>query len=288
MAVSSQSGTVANIKAGPASIKFNNVVLGFTQDGAEVQSEPTWADIVVDQFGSNALDALLEAQEITVTVRLSEFTLSNLQKVLGGAIHVIDGAKEKVTIGRQAGYRARTDAKELVLHPIVNDAADVTEDITIYKAYVNEAVAFAFTHNEVRSYEVVFRALIDENKTDGNFLFAIGDTSASADVTPPSVASIVPVDDATGITITDNVVITLTDDDLLESSMDANSVMLIDDSDDSIIASALSWASGAKTITLNPTASLDAATKYRVVVTGLVDVNQNVQATPFSSNFTTA
>lgn len=283
-----QGGTVGNIQAGPASISFKGVVLGFTQDGQEVSSEPTWADIVVDQFGAGALDALLEAQEVTVTTILSEFTLANLQKVLGGALHVIDGAKEKVTIGRQAGFRARTDAGILLLHPITRDAADVVEDITLYKAYVNEAVAFAHTHNEVKSYEVVWRALVDETKTDGNHLFAIGDTSASADVTAPSVASIVPADDATGIAITDNIVITLTDDDLLESSMDANSVVLIDDSDDSIIAATRTWASGAKTITLNPTASLSAATKYRVVVTGLVDVNQNVQATPFSSNFTTA
>jgi hypothetical protein len=288
MVQATQGGTVANLKAGPASIVFKGVTLGFTQDGQEISDEPTWADIIVDQFGETPIDALLTAQIVTCTTILSEFTLDNLQKVLGGAVKVVDGAKEKVTVGRSAGYRARSDAGVLTLHPIVNAVADVTEDVTFHKAYVNDAVAFAMVHNGVRSYTVVWRCLIDETKTEGNHLFTIGDTSASADTTPLSVSSVSPVDGATGVAVGDNVVITLDDDDLLESTMNANTVFLIKDSDDSIVAAALSWNSGSSEITLNPNSDLSASSDYRLVVTGIEDVNGNTLATPFSSNFQTA
>jgi len=288
MVQATQGGTVANLKAGPCSLVFKGVTLGFTQDGQEVSEEPTWADIVVDQFGSTPIDAILESQIVTCTTILSEFTLTNLQLVLGGAIKVVDGAKEYVSIGRSAGYRARSDAGVLTLHPIVNAVADVTEDVTFHKAYVNDAVAFAFIHNGVRSYSVVWRCLIDEAKSEGNHLFSIGDPTALADVTPPSVASITPVDGAAAQAVGVNVEIILVADDLRESSMVANAVMLIDDSNDAIIPAALSWASASKKITLNPTSDLSAATKHRVVVTGLVDTNGNVQTAIFSSDFTTA
>ena len=288
MAQAKQGGTVANLKAGPCSLVFKGTTLGFTQEGQEVSAEPTWADILVDQFGGTPIDALLEAENVTCTTILSEFTLDNLNLVLGGSIKVVDGAKEYVSIGRSAGYRARSDAGVLTLHPIVNAVADVSNDVTFHKAYVNDAVAFAFVHNNVRSYSVVWRCLIDEAKTEGNHLFSVGDPTASADVTPPSVSSVLPVDGAAAQAVDVNVVITLVAADLDSTTMGLTTVILVDDSDDSIIGGAYTWDSVAKTITFNPTSNLAAATKHRLVVNGLKDTNGNQMTAAFSSDFTTA
>ena len=284
-----QSGDLTAIKAGVCSISYGGTVLGFTQDGATVNIASNYEDVVVDEYGETPVDAIKTGEEVTVVVRLSEFSYDNLLAVLPGAAKVTDGSKDKVTGGNISGFLARSTAAELILHPIKNAAGVLTEDFTIYLAYISEPVEFGYLHNDVRSYEVTFRAVVDVNKSDGNLLYAYGDTTASADTTAPTVASVVPVDNDTGIAIGDNVVITMTDDDLDTLTMTAANVLLIKTTDDTQVAAVLSWAVGAKTITINPNSNLTASTLYRVIVTqGLKDYNGNALATAFSSSFTTA
>jgi len=287
MGTETQHGTLAGIKAGPCSIYYKSAFMGFTQDGAEVNVEESWEDVVVDEHGESPVDALLTSENLTVKVRLSEFTMSNLRRSIPGSTQVIDGAKEAVSIGRSTGFRARTYAGQLTLHPIANDVADVSEDLTVWLAYVSEPVTYSYVYNDVRSYEVTFRALVDVAKTDGRRIAMIGDSSAGADITAPSVSSVLPVDDATGVAVTDNVVITLAANDLDSTSMTAATVMLIAESTETQVASTLSWDSALSKITLNPNASLSALADYRLVVNGLKDVSGNQMVSAFTSNFTT-
>ena len=68
-------------------------------------------------------------------------------------------------------------AAELVLHPIAND--DLSEDAVIYKAIISNEIALPFTFDGERVIEVTFEALVDESKSDGNYLGLIGDSTAS-------------------------------------------------------------------------------------------------------------
>jgi len=287
MSTETQHGTLDSIKAGPCSVYYKGAFLGFTQDGAEVEIEEAWEDVVVDEHGESPVDALLTSENLTVTVTLSEFTMSNLRKVIPGATQVIDGGKEAVTFGRTTGFRARSYAGELTLHPIANATADVSEDLTVWLAYVSEPVTFSYTYNDVRSYEVTFRALVDVGQDDGRRIAIIGDKTVSADVTAPAVDSIVPTDEQSGVSVTANVVITMDDNDLDSASMTASTVMLIKDADGVQVAAALSWDVALSTITLNPNASLSGSSDYRVVVNGLKDVSGNQMTQAFTSIFTT-
>jgi hypothetical protein len=283
-----QQGNVNNLLAGPAQITFKGVAMGFTQDGATISIESADEIVRVDEMGETPVDALHTADIVNVTVRLSEWSISKLKELLPAGTFVQDGAKEKITIGKATGLRMSSVAGLLTLHPIALDAADVSQDFTAWKAYVSEPVEYVETYNDIRSYEITFSCLADMGRADGDRVAVIGDISAAADVTAPSVASVLPVDGAGAVVVSDNVVFTLVDDDLDENTMDATTVMLIDDSSDTQVAAALSWNSTTKEITLNPTSNMAAATKHRTVVNGLKDVNGNQMVTAFSSDFTTA
>ena len=283
-----QGGDLTALLGGPAKITFKGVDLGFTQDGATISIESANEIVRVDEMGETPVDALHTADMVSVVVRLSQWSISNLKTLLPAGTFVQDGAKEKITIGKATGLRMSSVAGLLTLHPIANDVADVSEDFTVWKAYVSEPVEFVETYNDIRSYEVTFTALADMGRADGERVAVIGDTSAAADVTAPSVSSITPLDAATGVAVSANVEVILVDDDLDEASMTEVTVMLIDDASDAQVPAALSWAVGTKTITLNPTSSLAASTKHRVVMNGLKDVNGNQMTTAFSSDFTTA
>jgi len=283
-----QNGTLNELLAGPAQITYKGVSLGFTQDGATPSIESADEDVRVDEMGNTPVDALHTADNVTVTVRLSQWSISLLKTLLPAGTYIQDGAKEKIAIGKATGFRLSSVAGLLTLHPIRNDASDVSQDFTVYKAYVSEPIEWTETFDNINSYEVTFRGLADMGRADGDRVAAIGDITAGADTTPPSVASVSPLDGATGVTVSDNVEITLVDDDLDENTMNATTVMLIDDSNDTQVVAALSWDSGTKKITLNPNSDLTASTKYRLVVNGLKDVNGNQMTTAFSSDFTTA
>ena len=284
-----QNGTIGNIKVGVCAITYGARALGFTQDGATVSITPTWEDVRVDEWAETPIDAIKTAEDVTVVVRLSEYSMDNLLDVLPGSQKVTDGSKVKVTGGVISGFLATEVAAELYLHPIKLAAGDRTEDVTIYKAYVSEAVEIGFMYNDVRSYEVTFRALIDPTKANKNHLFALGDSTANADTTAPTIASVSPIDGATGIAVSANVEVTMTDDDLDGNTVISDNVLLLDIATDTQVACTLSWASGTKIVTVNPDSNLAGATSYRLIMTtGVKDVNGNALATAFSSDFTTA
>lgn len=283
-----QNGTLSELLSGPMQMTFKGVNLGFTQEGTTVSVESEDEEITVDEMGNTPVEALHTADRVTVTVRLAQWSITLLKTLLPAGTYVQDGSKEKITIGRATGLRMSSIAGQLTLHPIANDASDVTEDFTAWKAYVSEPIEWVGTYDNIRSYEVTFTCLADMGRADKDRVAAIGDTSAAADTTAPSVSAVSPLDGATGVAVGSNVEITLADDDLDESTMNATTVILIDDSNDTQIAGAYSWASGTKKITFNPTSDLSAATKHRLVVNGLKDVNGNQMTTAFSSDFTTA
>lgn len=283
-----QNGTLNELLSGPAQITFKGVAMGFTQDGATPSVESADEDVRVDEMGNTPVDALHTADNVSVTVRLSQWSISLLKTLLPAGTYIQDGSKEKIAIGKATGFRLGSTAGLLTLHPIRNDAADVSQDFTIYKAYVSEPIEWTETFDNINSYEVTFRGLADMGRADGDRVAAIGDITAAADTTAPSVASITPVDGATGVAVADDIDIILVDDDLDENTMNATTVMVIDDVSDLPIAGAYTWTVGTKTIKFNPTSDLAAATKHRVVINGLKDVNGNQMTTAFSSDFTTA
>jgi hypothetical protein len=164
---------ITNVKLGACSVNFNAVDLGHTKGGVTVSYEPEYYDIAVDKYGNTPAEKVLVGESLKVTVPLAEATLANLKIAMPA--FTADG-DDALTLGKEAGERMAQYAKQLILHPLANATDDRTEDVVIYKALVVEPIEYKFTNEGERIIEVVFQALIDETKSDGNYLGLIGDS----------------------------------------------------------------------------------------------------------------
>lgn len=166
--------SIANVKIGACSVKFNNVDLGHTKGGVTVAYEPEYHDITVDKYGNTVAEKVLIGESLKVTVPLAEYTIANMAIAMPAGTATAD----LVSLGKDAGERMLQYAAQLVLHPLANDSDDLSEDVVLHKAIVAEPIEFKFEYEGEKVAEVVFQALIDENKTSGNRLGFIGDSTA--------------------------------------------------------------------------------------------------------------
>jgi hypothetical protein len=168
-----------NTRIGHCTVQFGGVDLGHTKDGVEFEFERESEDLVVDQYGSMPVDIALTGQNLTVKVYLAEVIASNLNIANPEGDHDLGSSGERVGFGTDAGYLLSQDAKQLVLHPAKNAAADDSEDIVVYKAVSVESVALNYKIDEQRIVEVTFRALVDETNGNGRRLGHIGPANIS-------------------------------------------------------------------------------------------------------------
>lgn len=167
-------GDITNVQVGACSVSFGGTDLGHTVEGVEVSYEPEYSDVSVDKYGNTIVEKYLLGEKLTAKMKLAEYTIANLrismpQTTFAGA------ANSRVTVGAAAGKKAKEDSAQLVLHPL--NEGTRRHDIVFYKAYVSSAVVLPHKNDEPKVVEVTFEALLDETKSDGNYLGMIGDST---------------------------------------------------------------------------------------------------------------
>ena len=90
-----------------------------------------------------------------------------------------------------------------------------------------------------------------------------------------------PTNNATAVPVTSNVVLTF------NNKISEEQVVLMNSTTGALITATKTWDTAGKVLTIDPTASLSAATKFYVVVSGVVDVYAQTLATS-TITFTTA
>lgn len=165
---------ITKVKMGSVDVEVNGTDIGHTMGGAELNYEPSYADITVDKYGETPANKVLIGEKLTATVRIAESTLANLKRAIPRGINT---TATKLTIGAAAGKLLSENAFRLVLHPTTNASNDKSEDVVFYKAVSTEPVEVPYHVDEEKVVEVTFHALIDESKTDGNYLGLIGDST---------------------------------------------------------------------------------------------------------------
>jgi len=165
---------VTNVKVGACSVVFNSVDLGHTKGGVEVSYEPIYHDVSVDKYGETIVEKYLMGEKITVKVPLAELTIANLKVAIPQGTFA-GAANARLTVGHSAGTKATNNAAQLVLHPL--NMGTLANDIVLHKAYVASVVNLQMKVDEENVYEVEFEALLDETKSDGNYLGLIGDST---------------------------------------------------------------------------------------------------------------
>lgn len=164
---------ITKVKLGACSVVFNSVDLGHTMEGVEVEYAPTFHEIAVDKYGGTAVQTVLIGEKFTAKVKLAESAIAKLEAAIpfGGT------SSTKVTIGSAAGKLGTDKAALLVLHPLENDSLDRSLNVTMWKAISTSPIKLPFKNEGATVYEVTFMALLDESRTDGQYLGLIGDSA---------------------------------------------------------------------------------------------------------------
>lgn len=173
---------IKNVRIGVQNLTFNDVELGHTDGGCEFSYAPEYTDVIVDAYGNTPADKILMGETVKVKIPLAETTLDVIKTAIPNGTLItdsIDATKKKLTIGSTPGKRLSDQAQELILHPIYMASDDKSLDITIHKAVIVNEISLPFKKDEKSVLEVEFIALIDETKTDGDYLACIGDKTAT-------------------------------------------------------------------------------------------------------------
>lgn len=166
---------VQNTRVGVCSVSFNGVDLGHTLGGVEVTYEPTYHDVTVDKYGQTIVERVLIGEKLMAKVPLAEYTIANLKVAMPQGQYA-GAANARLQLGSSSGQSARADAAELVLHPI--NEGTRARDVVFPKAYVGNQITLNHKIDETRVIECEFIALLDETKSDNNYLGFIGDSTA--------------------------------------------------------------------------------------------------------------
>lgn len=164
---------VTKVKLGACSITANGVDLGHTIGGAEVTYTPEYKDMNVDLYGTTVFEKVLIGEMLQAKVALAESTIANLFKSIPQGVN----GTTKLTIGAKAGKLSTVDAVAIVLHPLENASNDKSLDVVLHKAISSEPITLPFKWEDETVSEVTFTALLDESKSDGNYLGLIGDST---------------------------------------------------------------------------------------------------------------
>jgi len=161
------------IRLGVCTVFFKGVDLGHTIGGVEVTYTPEYKEVNVDKFGKSVVEKFLVGERIKAKFSLAEWTLANLRVAIERATLQGD---DSVSAGSVAGKKASENAGLLVLHPIENAAGNRDDDFSIYKAVSTGELTIVNNNEGERVLPVEMDGLIDENRSDGNMLFFIGDS----------------------------------------------------------------------------------------------------------------
>lgn len=166
--------SVTNVKVGVCSVVYNGLDLGHTSGGVQVTYKPEYFDVTVDKYGKTQAESVLIGETFEAKVPLAESTIANLKSAIAAATFA-GAANARVTIGKTAGFKSSSVAAQLVLHPIAEGT--LAFDIVLYKAVVQSQIVLEHSIDKERIVEVTFEALVDESRSDGNYLGLIGDST---------------------------------------------------------------------------------------------------------------
>ena len=166
---------LSDVKVKPMSVSWNGNDLGFSQGGVEIAIEVDSQDLVLDQNGTQAHDAIQTGVGITVSMTLVELNATNFNRLIssatGGAAAGTDATVHGYGTSRNF-VSMLTYAQELQLRPVGN--SDNSEDFVFWRA-VPMVESLSFASDSTNSMSVSFRCYPDSSKPAAVSLGCFGD-----------------------------------------------------------------------------------------------------------------
>lgn len=288
----SQSGD--NVKLlGACVVSINGVDVGHTDlEGVVATLSPEIVRAYANKFGKlSGVKAFVASMGIKVKFNLLETVFSAIASALPGATIVTSGGNSKLTFGLLAG--TKMTPVTLLLTPMLSDESQATKyPLQIVAAIPVGEFMVTYKGDTVQVWNCEWEGLINEaSGANGSYLATFGDPAISADSTPPTVSSSSPSDGGALGAVTGNISTTFSEA-LDPNYVDTDSVKLYKEigpgTGHTPVAIAVTLQNGGTEIVIDPTASLDAASTYLVVITSAVrDLAGNRLATDHTREITT-
>lgn len=150
--------------------------IGYTDDGIDLSYNPTFKDIKVDEEMA-AVDSILDGEKATVTIKMAEATLANLNRAIAGSVYATDAEGESVTVGSAT----KAQIQKFVIGfegPAPN--TNLTRVFIGYKARPTGNVGMKMQRADKVIIPVEFELLADSTQSAGNRLFKYRDFSSAA------------------------------------------------------------------------------------------------------------
>lgn len=148
-----------NVKMGVCNVTFNGTDLGYTKGGVKCSYGSESTEITVDQADA-PVGEVMTKQTFEVKVPMAETNLTVLATLLPGATLLTDGTKKRMVMSGAAGADLLTNSKVLIVTPVtgvVNDGLYIPHAIPLPK------IEFGYEKDNIRVYEVTFKALKGDN-----------------------------------------------------------------------------------------------------------------------------
>lgn len=156
------------VEMGVCNVEFDSQDLGYTKGFVKVNFSAESLESYVDQADA-PLSEVITKQNFEVVVPLAETDLERLADFFPGATYVLDGGVgpgEKMVLSGAAGADLADNAKKLIIKPLDASGASTTDAnkwLTVQHAVPIPNVSFAYEKENIRVYEITFRAMVGVN-----------------------------------------------------------------------------------------------------------------------------
>jgi hypothetical protein len=243
--------------------------LGLTSEGATVKYTGKLEPIITDQYLA-PVGYYIPGEECTLETILSEAGATKLKYAIGyGTVSTTAAGAgqvgyDKLTFG---GNTALTDYVLEYRAPRRTNSSLYIR-VRLYKVNISPDLEMVFKKDGTLGFKMTAMAVCDTTKDAGNQLgYYMQETAVATDGSPATMAvsSITPVDGATDQLATVDIVVTF-NRDIHPDSVDSDHFILTSAAG-AIVATSVSQ-TDTDEVTINPTASLSAATTYLVCISG--------------------
>jgi hypothetical protein len=249
----------------------------------------TYTEGVSLPTSQQASTALLEIRGTTVTADITPPTVSSVTPANGAtgvsvnttATAIFNEAMNAATINGST-IELRNSSNALIAAAVSYNAATRTVTLTPSPALANSTV---YTAKIISGASGVKDAAGNALANDYSWSF----TTAAADITPPIVSSVTPINGTTGVAVSTTV--TTTFNESMNAATINSSTIELRNLSNALIASVVSYNAGTRTVTLTPSAALANSTIYTAKIisgaSGVKDAAGNALASDYSWSFTT-
>jgi hypothetical protein len=271
---------------GPAIWLWDGVKQDVYTKGSEFTVTPQTQAVEFDIVGH--ADDIETDLQVTAKIAIALAPKMDISAFIPYINKIVDGDKVLYDGVVDIGRSLRDRGKALMLHPANLPESDVSEDFYMPKAVCTSEFHVVYDNTTVRIIEATFTGYVDDLTSKRKF--QIGDRTAAADITPPTVGNTTPQDDATGVAKASGLHIDIVMSEAIQEATAIKSNTIIQKASDGSLFTdySVTYISALNTIRFTTTAVLAATTEYRVIITnGIKDLAGNVLVAPYVLTFTT-